>query len=171
MNIKEILVKYQISEDQSQPILKGLKIEKKASDVLTPKQITAVERVCELLQKKVPLDEALVQSLDSIRQNSGAIVQSVKGSAAVVDAPISAKTVLSLQDYANQTIPPDAKKQFVNGALDGVDHVAKQFSPGNGYHFGKAIANDLVSALPNAEEEIQKEIQARLGERKAQTSA
>ena len=169
MNVKEILSKYQIPEDQAPSILKGLKIDKKSNDGLTVRQATATEHVCKLIKEGVPLVDALVQALDAIKQE-GAIVQAESGPA-MVAPPISNKTVTSLEGYAKEVIPPNAPQQFVSKALDGVDRFVEQLTPENGYRFGQAIAQKVVSELPNVEEGIQNEIQARLGERKARASA
>jgi hypothetical protein len=170
LTVKEILAKYQLPEDQAAAIIKGLKIDKKNTEVLGPKQLAATEKVCQLIKEGVPLVDALVQALDEARQESGAIALS-DDLAVAIAPPISGQTVVSLEDYAKEVIPPDATRQFVSGALDGVDDMADQLSPGNGYQFGQTIAQKIVRELPNHEEEIQKEIQARLGERKARVSA
>jgi hypothetical protein len=170
LTVKEILAKYQLPENQALEILKGLKIDKKPGDVLGPKHLEAVDTICQLVKSGTPLVEALTQVLDAARQKNGAIVASENYSA-ITSPHLPPKTVVSLQDYAAQVIPPDATVQFVEGALDGVDDVAARYSPSNGYELGVAIGQQVLSEIPDSEEKTRQIIEARLGERKARASA
>jgi hypothetical protein len=168
---KAILEKYQIGEDQAPAILAALKIgKKKSTDELNEAQVLSVDQTCHRIKGGKKLEEAVNEVLEEARKTQSALAHKNGGKVAVIDPPIPQKTVVSLRDYAEQTIPPDAVKQFVGGALDGVDDVAYQYTPANGKKFGTALGNEVASRLETSEEEIQREIQERLGKHNAKAS-
>jgi hypothetical protein len=162
---KAILEKYQIGEDQAPAILAALKIgKKKSTDELNEAQVLSVDQTCHRIKGGKKLEEAVNEVLEEARKTQSALAHKNGGKVAVIDPPIPQKTVVSLRDYAEQTIPPDAVKQFVGGALDGVDDVAYQYTPAT------ALGNEVASRLETSEEEIQREIQERLGKHNAKAS-
>jgi 2-succinyl-5-enolpyruvyl-6-hydroxy-3-cyclohexene-1-carboxylate synthase len=168
LNTKEILLRYKIPEDQGQPILEGLKISKKnLTDELSKNQVTPVEQVCLRLQNKLSLDQAIAEVWSESQSEKTALVQHQDTVITFAEPPVSKKVAVTLQEFAEQVIPPDGVSRFLNGALDGVEEFADQLTPSYGKLYGHDIAKKVASTLPNKDEEIQREIDRRLGERKA----